>query len=151
MHDHETLLALTADIVAAYASNNSIAATDLPRSIVSVYGALAGTATSEVPALEQTQQPSVPIRASIKPDYLICLEDGKRLTMLKRHLMVHFGLTPAAYREKWNLPADYPMVAPNYAARRREIATQIGLGKSGRGGRKKSSVDAGPARSEDPS
>lgn len=139
MYDHETLLALTVDIVAAYVSNNSLAAADVPGSIASVYGALAKTARPEALAPESAQQPAVPIRSSIKPDYLVCLEDGKRLSMLKRHLMVHFGLTPAAYREKWNLPVDYPMVAPNYAARRREIATQIGLGKSGRGGRKKAS------------
>jgi predicted transcriptional regulator len=137
MHDHETLMALTANIVAAYVSNNSIPAADVPGSIATVYGAIASIARSETLNQEPEQLPPVSIRASIKPDYLVCLEDGKRLMMLKRHLMVHYGLTPAAYRKKWNLPADYPMVAPNYAERRREIATQIGLGKNGRGGRKK--------------
>ena len=137
MHDRETLLALTTNIIVAYVSNNKVAAADIPGLIATVNGTLANTATPDAPA---PQQPAVTIRASIKPDYLVCLEDGKRLTMLKRYIMVHFGLTPAAYREKWNLPADYPMVAPNYAARRREIATQTGLGKSGRGGRKKAPV-----------
>jgi len=134
MHDHETLMALTADIVSAYVSNNSIAAADVPGSITSVYGALANTARPETPA---PLQPAVPIRSSIKPDHLICLEDGAKMKMLKGYLRRKFGLTPDEYRAKWGLPKDYPMVTPNYAARRSELAKEIGLGKAGRGGRKK--------------
>lgn len=140
MHDRETLLALTTNIIVAYVSNNKVAAADIPGLIATVNGTLANTTTPDAPAPQPTQKPAVSIRASIKPDYLVCLEDGKQMTMLKRHLMVHFGLTPTAYREKWNLPADYPMVAPNYAARRREIALQTGLGNLGAAGRKKASV-----------
>ncbi|MBV8971739.1 MAG: MucR family transcriptional regulator, partial [Sphingomonadaceae bacterium] len=92
-----------------------------------VYAALAGLGTAPEPEKVQ-QEPAVSVRASIKPDYIVCLEDGKKLKMLKRHLMTSYGLTPDAYRAKWNLPADYPMVAPNYAERRRSLAIRIGLG-----------------------
>lgn len=132
----EFLATLTADIVSAHVSNNSVASADLPGLIQSVFGALNGLGDAE-PEVEEKQQPAVSIRASVKPDYIVCLEDGKKLKMLKRHLMTHYGMTPEDYRAKWGLPADYPMVAPNYAEQRRNLAKQIGLGTSGRGGRRK--------------
>jgi predicted transcriptional regulator len=131
----ETLITLTADIVAAHVSNNSVAVNDLPQLIQNVHGALTGLGGSD-PAPETKPEPKVSIRASIKPDYLVCLEDGKKLKMLKRHLMTHYKMTPDQYRQKWGLAADYPMVAPNYAEQRRTLAKSIGLGtKRKRGGR----------------
>jgi predicted transcriptional regulator len=127
----ETLVALTADIVAAHVSNNSVAVSDLPILIQNVHGALTGLG-SAAPEPEAKQEPAVSVRSSIKPDYIVCLEDGKKLKMLKRHLMTHYKLTPEQYRAKWNLPADYPMVAPNYAEQRRTLAKKIGLGTSRR-------------------
>lgn len=135
----EMLVTLTADIVAAHVSNNSVAVSDLPVLISNVHGALAGLGGAPV-AVEEKQVPAVSVRSSIKPDYIVCLEDGKRLKMLRRHLMTHFGMTPDDYRAKWNLPADYPMVAPNYAEQRRTLAKQIGLGTKGRGGGRKKKV-----------
>ncbi|MGJ3647380.1 MucR family transcriptional regulator [Sphingomonas sp. GlSt437] len=123
----ETLITLTADIVAAHVSNNSVAVSDLPTLISNVHTALSGLGTP-VAEPEVKQEPAVSVRASIKPDYIVCLEDGKKLKMLKRHLMTHYNLTPEQYRAKWNLPADYPMVAPNYAEQRRSLAKKIGLG-----------------------
>ncbi|NLS28884.1 Transcriptional regulatory protein ros [Sphingomonas sp. S2M10] len=123
----ETLIALTADIVAAHVSNNSVAVSDLPQLISNVHTALSGLGTTQ-PEPEVKQEPAVSVRASVKPDYIVCLEDGKKLKMLKRHLMTHYQMTPEQYRAKWNLPADYPMVAPNYAEQRRSLAKKIGLG-----------------------
>ncbi len=123
----ETLVTLTADIVAAHVSNNSVAVGDLPLLIQNVHGALAGLG-GPAPEPETKQEPAVSVRASIKPDYLVWLEDGKKLKMLKRHLMTHYQMTPEQYRAKCNLPADYPMVAPNYAEQRRSLAKKIGLG-----------------------
>jgi predicted transcriptional regulator len=123
----ETWITLTADIVAAHVSNNSVAVSDLPALIANVHNALAGLG-SPVAEPEVKQEPAVSVRASIKPDYIVCLEDGKKLKMLKRHLMTHYQMTPEQYRAKWNLPADYPMVAPNYAEQRRTLAKKIGLG-----------------------
>ncbi|MFN3819388.1 MucR family transcriptional regulator [Blastomonas sp.] len=126
---HETLITLTADIVAAHVSNNSVAVADIPTLIENVHRALNGLSPTEaVPEVERPE-PAVTVRASIKPDYIVCLEDGKKLKMLKRHLMTHYNMTPDDYRARWNLPADYPMVAPNYAATRRELAKKIGLGR----------------------
>src|ERR671926_1974478 len=123
----DTLLTLTADIVAAHVSNNSVAVNDLPNLIQNVPAALTGIShTSSAP--EPKPEPKVSIRSSIKPDYIVCLEDGKRLKMLKRHLMTHYNMTPDQYRQKWGLAADYPMVAPNYAEQRRALAKKIGLG-----------------------
>ena len=123
----ETFITLTADIVAAHVSNNSVSVNDLPALIANVHGALSKldqpTATPVI-----KQEPAVSIRTSIKPDYVVCLEDGKKLKMLKRHLMTHYQMTPEQYRTKWGLPADYPMVAPNYAEQRRTLAKKIGLG-----------------------
>lgn len=127
------LLALTADIVSAHVANNSVAVGDLPVLIANVHGSLAGLGTVPAPVGEEEQKPAVSVRTSIKPDFIICLEDGKKLKMLKRHLMTHYQLTPDAYRAKWKLPADYPMVAPNYAEQRRSLAKKIGLGRKGRG------------------
>ena len=121
------LLSLTADIVSSHVSNNSVAVSDLPNLISNVYASLAGLGVDAAPEAIK-QEPAVSVRASIKPDYIVCLEDGKKLKMLKRHLMTSYGMTPDAYRTKWNLPADYPMVAPNYAERRRSLAIRIGLG-----------------------
>lgn len=133
MEDTETLVTLTADIVAAHVSNNSVAVSDLPLLIQTVHGALAGL--GEVAEPEVKQEPAVSIRSSVKPDYIVCLEDGKKLKMLRRHLMTHYDMTPDDYRAKWNLPKDYPMTAPNYAEKRRTLAKAIGLGTKGRGGR----------------
>ena len=123
----ETLITLTADIVAAHVSNNSVAVSDLPSLIKNVHGALSSLDTP-IQEPEAPQEPAVSVRSSIKPDYIVCLEDGKKLKMLKRHLMTHYQLTPDDYRAKWKLPADYPMVAPNYAEQRRSLAKKIGLG-----------------------
>ncbi|MFD0948714.1 MucR family transcriptional regulator [Sphingomonas canadensis] len=123
----ETLVTLTADIVAAHVSNNSVAVSDLPLLIQNVHGALSGLGTVAVEP-EAKQEPAVSIRSSVKPDYIVCLEDGKKLKMLKRHLMTHYQMTPEQYRAKWGLSPDYPMVAPNYAEQRRTLAKKIGLG-----------------------
>ena len=133
MQDAEALVTLTADIVAAHVSNNSVAVSDLPLVIKTVHDALAGLGEADEP--EVKQEPAVSIRASVKPDYIVCLEDGKKFKMLRRHLMTHYGMTPEDYRAKWNLSPDYPMVAPSYAEKRRVLAKEIGLGKNGRGGR----------------
>jgi predicted transcriptional regulator len=126
---HESLITLTADIVAAHVSNNSVAVSDLPLIIQNVHSALSGLgAAAAAPAVKQ--DPAVSIRSSIKPDHIVCLEDGKKLKMLKRHLMTHYKMTPDDYRAKWGLPSDYPMVAPNYAEQRRMLAVKIGLGTS---------------------
>ncbi|MEK6638365.1 MAG: MucR family transcriptional regulator [Pseudomonadota bacterium] len=130
----ETFITLTADIVAAHVSNNSVAVSDIPHLIQNVHGALVSLG-GPAPVPEVKLEPAVSIRASIKPDYIVCLDDGKKLKMLKRHLMTHYGMTPDDYRAKWGLPADYPMVAPNYAEQRRSLAVKIGLGTK-RGKRK---------------
>ncbi len=128
MLDQETLLSLTADIVTAHVSTNHVSTTDLPSMIRSVHDALRGLGFPMVEP-EVKQEPAVSIRSSVKPDFIVCLEDGKKLKMLKRHLMTHYQMTPADYRTKWNLPADYPMVAPNYAEQRKQLALKIGLGR----------------------
>ena len=124
---NETLITLTADIVSAHVSNNSVAVNDLPQLIQNVHSALngLGAKAEETPA---KLEPAVSVRSSIKPDFIVCLEDGKKLKMLKRHLMTHYQMTPDQYRQKWGLNADYPMVAPNYAEQRRTLAKKIGLG-----------------------
>jgi predicted transcriptional regulator len=123
----DTLLTLTADIVAAHVSNNSVAVNDLPTLIQNVHSALTGI-SSNGSAPEAKPEPKVSIRSSVKPDYIVCLEDGKKQKMLKRHLMTNHGMTPDEYRQKWGLAGDYPMVAPNYAEQRRTLAKSIGLG-----------------------
>lgn len=124
----ETLITLTSDIVAAHVSNNDVAVADLPILITNVYTALANL--GEAPVIEEIKpQPAVAIRNSVKPDYIVCLEDGKKLKMLKRYLRTNFDMSPEEYRARWGLPADYPMVAPNYAETRRDLAKKIGLGR----------------------
>ena len=125
---HESLLTLTTDIVAAYVSNNNVNVSELGVLISNVYAALAGLGEAETME-EELPEPAVSIRASIKPDYIVCLEDGRKFKMLKRHLMTNYQLTPDQYRARWGLPADYPMVAPNYSMKRRELAITIGLGR----------------------
>jgi predicted transcriptional regulator len=123
---------LTAEIVAAYVSHNSVSAGDLPGLINQVYGALTRVTSghSEVPS--EPLRPAVSVKRSITPDYIVCLEDGKKFKSLKRHLRTQYNMTPEAYREKWDLPPDYPMVAPNYAAARSQLAKQMGLGQQRR-------------------
>ncbi len=121
------LLALTAEIVAAHVGNNAVAAGELPDLIRQIYSTLATATPGETVA--ERPRPAVPIRRSITPDYIVCLEDGKKLKMLKRHLKTSYNMTPAEYRERWGLPADYPMVAPNYAEQRSALAKKIGLGR----------------------
>jgi len=124
------LLELTAEIVSAHVSNNSVAVSDLPGLIQQVYATLA--AVGKAPAQPERPQPAVPIKKSVHPDYIICLEDGKKLKMLKRHLKTAYNMTPEQYRERWQLPPDYPMVAPNYAKHRSSLAKKIGLGTKAR-------------------
>jgi len=142
MTDHtvasETLITLTSDIVAAHVSNNGVSVDDVPALIQNVYGALASLGLA--PQVEAKPEPAVSVRASVKNDHIVCLEDGKKMKMLKRHLMTDHGLTPAEYRARWGLAADYPMVAPDYAEKRRALAKEIGLGRKPgqrRGRRKK--------------
>lgn len=135
----EMLITLTSDIVAAHVSNNNVTVDEVPTLIQNIYSALASLGT-EAEAEPAPLEPAVSIRASVKPDYIICLEDGKKMKMLKRHLKTAYDMTPEEYRARWNLPADYPMVAPNYAEKRRELAKKIGLGRKPgqkRGRRKK--------------
>ena len=122
----EDMLKLVTEIVAAYVSKNPVSAEDLPGVIKSVHATLGGFGGE---AAAPPRSPAIAVKKSVTPDYIVCLEDGKKLKMLKRYLRTRYSLTPDAYRAKWNLPADYPMVAPNYAARRSEFAKQIGLGK----------------------
>jgi predicted transcriptional regulator len=140
---HENLVVLTADIVSAHVANNSVAIADLATLIGNVHDALAALATPSTPIVENAS-PAVPVRSSIKPDYLVCLEDGKRLTMLKRYLMTNYQMTPADYRAKWNLPSDYPMVSPNYTKKRQLIAVQSGLGRKKGAIAPKASVQVAP-------
>ncbi|WP_209348040.1 MucR family transcriptional regulator [Pontixanthobacter sp. CEM42] len=124
----ETLITLTSDIVAAHVSNNNVDGEELPSLITNVYGALAGLGQDEDP-VEERPEPAVSIRASVKKDYIVCLEDGKKFKMLKRHLMTEYNMTPDEYRARWDLPSDYPMVAPSYSETRRDLAKKIGLGR----------------------
>jgi predicted transcriptional regulator len=124
--DSNEIIAWTADIVASHVQNNSVAISDLPQLIKTVHDSLAGL-TGDSPA--EKPLPAVSVRRSVTPDYIVCLEDGRKLKMLKRHLATAYGMTPEDYREKWGLPSDYPMVAPNYAKQRSSLAKKIGLGK----------------------
>ena len=127
------LLQLTSQIVAAHVANNSVATGDLPALIEQVYRTLANVDNEPAPQ-EDRPQPAVPIKKSVTPDYIVCLEDGKQLKMLKRHLKTAYNMTPEEYRERWGLAADYPMVAPNYARQRSRLAKEIGLGTRARRG-----------------
>ena len=126
-HPHADLLPLTADIVAAYLSQNDLSAEHLPALIRSVHGALASPTTPE-PVAEDALVPAVNPKRSVFPDYIICLEDGKKLKMLRRHLKTAYNMTPDEYRARWGLPSEYPMVAPGYSAQRAALARELGLG-----------------------
>jgi predicted transcriptional regulator len=129
--ENNELLTLTADIVAAHVSNNTVGVSDLPQLIQQVYSSLSSLGQPSQPVTERPQ-PAVAVKKSVTPDYIICLEDGKKLKMLKRHLKTAFNMTPEEYRERWALPPDYPMVAPNYALQRSKLAKDIGLGTRAR-------------------
>ena len=124
------ILRMTAEVVAAYVGNNSLSATQLPEVINTVYGTFNRVNGATALANGQPQKAAIPVRRSITPDYIVCLEDGKKLKMLKRHLRTVYGLSPDEYRAKWGLPTDYPMVAPNYSKQRSAFAKKIGLGRS---------------------
>lgn len=126
----DTLIELTADVVAAYVSNNSVPASELPNLIADIHAALGrvGSTAAEAAPVDK-QKPAVNPKKSVHDDYIVCLEDGKKFKSLKRHLMTHYSMTPDQYREKWGLDASYPMVAPNYAAARSELAKSMGLGR----------------------
>ena len=138
----DDLLHETAIIVAGYVSGHKVDREEIPALIAEVHAALSQFRDGGAPTLRATKEPAVPIEASVTPDHIICLEDGKKLKMLKRYLRTHFDLSPEEYRERWGLPATYPMVAPNYAAKRSEVARNMGLGetpdKRGKRGSKKS-------------
>ncbi len=124
---HQDLLALTTDIVSAHVANNTVPQNDLPSLIETVFRTLTGLG-GNMPVSADRPQPVVPIKKSVTPEYIVCLEDGKKLKMLKRHLKTAYDMSPEEYRERWGLPADYPMVAPNYAKQRSRLAKDIGLG-----------------------
>ena len=132
MDDKAEIIEMTAEIVAAYVENNTVSTTDLPSLIQSVHRALAGIATGIDTTVAAPKEPAVPVRRSITPDHLICLEDGRKFKSLKRHLRTKYNMSPEDYRAKWGLAKDYPMVAPNYAKARSELAKQMGLGQGGR-------------------
>ena len=137
---------LAADIVSAYVSNNSVPSGDLPSLISDVHGALLRVAGGQVEAPAEAPKPAVAVKKSVTPDYIVCLEDGKKFKSLKRHLRTQYSMTPEQYREKWGLPADYPMVAPNYAKARSELAKEMGLGQQRRKGRTAGEGSATKAR-----
>jgi predicted transcriptional regulator len=134
MNSKEETLLYVVDIVAAYVSNNIVPKEDMPALIQQVYKTIQNIDLAVPPALSDRPQPAVPIKKSVTPDYIVCLEDGKKLKMLKRHLKTAYNMTPEEYRDRWGLPMDYPMVAPNYAKKRSSLAKDIGLGTSGRKG-----------------
>lgn len=133
--DTNELLALTTDIVASHVANNVVPVADLPQLIQQVYAALSGVGSGA--GINEKPTPAVSIKRSITPDYIVCLEDGKKLKILKRHLKTRYNLTPDEYRDRWGLPAEYPMVAPNYAKQRSDLAKKIGLGTKRRRKRKR--------------
>lgn len=132
MDDRSEIIEMTADIVSAYVGNNTVATADLPNLIQSIHRALSGVAAGVEAVEAAPKEPAVPLKRSITPDYLICLEDGRKFKSLKRHLRTKYNMSPEEYRAKWGLAKDYPMVAPNYAKARSELAKQMGLGQGGR-------------------
>ena len=122
------LVELTADIVSAYVSNNTVSVSDVPGLIGDIHSALARVSTGVAPAVREELRPAINVKKSVTAEYIICLEDGKKFKSLKRHIRTHYNLSPEDYREKWGLPHDYPMVAPNYAAARSQLAKKMGLG-----------------------
>jgi predicted transcriptional regulator len=127
-----SFIELTANIVSAYVSNNSVASADIPNLIGQVHSALMRVSSGQAEAPSEPLKPAVPVKRSVTSDYIVCLEDGKKFKSLKRHLRTQYNITPEQYREKWGLPPDYPMVAPNYAAARSQLAKQMGLGQQRR-------------------
>ncbi|HEY6025847.1 MAG TPA: MucR family transcriptional regulator [Pseudolabrys sp.] len=125
-------IALTAEIVSAYVSNNTVPATDIPGLINQVHAALSRVSNGVPDGIAEAPKPAISLKRSVTPEFLVCLEDGKKFKSLKRHLRTQYDMTPEQYRDKWNLPSDYPMVAPNYAAARSELAKQMGLGQQRR-------------------
>ena len=138
MDDKSEVIEMTADIVSAYVGNNSVSANDLPSLIQSVHRSLSGVSGGVVTVEVAPKEPAVPVKRSITPDYLVCLEDGRKFKSLKRHLRTKYNLSPEDYRAKWGLAKDYPMVAPNYAKARSDLAKQMGLGQGGRQAARKS-------------
>jgi predicted transcriptional regulator len=132
MDDKSEIIEMTADIVSAYVGNNSVSASELPSLIQSVHRALASVANGGDAVEAAPKEPAVPVKRSITPDHLVCLEDGRKFKSLKRHLRTKYNMSPEDYRAKWGLAKDYPMVAPNYAKARSELAKQMGLGQGGR-------------------
>ena len=132
MEDKSAIIEMTTDIVSAYVGNNSVASGDLPGLIQSVHRALTGVAAGTETVEVAPKEPAVPVKRSITPDYLVCLEDGRKFKSLKRHLRTKYNMSPEEYRAKWSLAKDYPMVAPNYAKARSDLAKQMGLGQGGR-------------------
>ena len=134
MDDKRDLVEMAAEIVAAYVSANQVQPQDLPALIRTVYSALADVSGVQVASAELAQEPAVAVKKSVTPDYIICLEDGKKFKSLKRHLRTRYNMSPEEYRAKWGLPHDYPMVAPNYAKERSNLAKRMGLGQARKGG-----------------
>ena len=132
MEERAEIIEMTADIVSAYVGNNSVGAGDLPSLIQAVHRALSGVSPTAEPVVTAPKEPAVPVKRSITPEFLICLEDGRKFKSLKRHLRTKYNMSPDDYRAKWGLPKDYPMVAPNYAKARSDLAKQMGLGQGGR-------------------
>jgi len=130
--DTTNFIGLTAEIVSAYVSNNTVPSADIPALINQVHSALLRVSNGETQASSEPLKPAVPVKRSINPDYIVCLEDGKKFKSLKRHLRTQYDMTPEQYREKWGLPHDYPMVAPTYAEARSSLAKKIGLGQNRR-------------------
>jgi predicted transcriptional regulator len=128
-------IALTAEIVSAYVSNNTVSAADIPGLISQVHQALSRVSDRAAESADEAPKPAISLKRSVTPEYIVCLEDGKKFKSLKRHLRTQYNMTPEQYREKWSLPPDYPMVAPNYAAARSELAKQMGLGQQRRRGK----------------
>ncbi len=146
---HGHVLRMVTDVIASYLKKNPVSPGDLPDIIASVYAALSNGQQEAPEPVEQRPEPAVPIKRSVTPDFIICLEDGKKLKMLKRHLATAYGMTPDDYRQRWGLPPDYPMVAPNYATQRSALAKQIGLGSRARLDDKAATRGRPPGRKND--
>ena len=135
MDEKSEVIEMTADIVSAFVSNNSVPSAELPVLIQSVHRALSGVSSGGAIEEAAPREPAVPIKKSVNPDFIVCLEDGRKFKSLKRHLRTKYNMSPEEYRSKWGLPKDYPMVAPNYAKARSDLAKQMGLGQGGRAAR----------------
>jgi predicted transcriptional regulator len=146
MEDRSEIIEMTADIVSAFVSNNSVPSTELPTLIQSVHRALSGVSGAEQAPEQAPREPAVPVKKSVNPDFIVCLEDGRKFKSLKRHLRTKYNMSPEEYRTKWGLAKDYPMVAPNYAKARSDLAKQMGLGQGGRAARGGKTAGAGRGR-----